>query len=242
MATAIATFSQVLVFAAIVFVGHAALSTKPDGPIVRTQYGDVRGMYVEEGVIFLGLPFGVPPVGELRWKPARTYNMSWAPEVRDGTVPGPACRQGGCAPNQTDYQHSCNRDKARTQSEDCLYLNVFVPRSVLNSTARLPVMCWFHGGQYVTGTGAALVYDGRILANKTDTVVVTTNYRLGAFGYLVTGEGEDDARGNYGTLDQIEALKWIQQNIADFGGDKDKVTIFGPELRVRFGCSSPDIR
>ncbi|XP_066275221.1 crystal protein-like [Branchiostoma lanceolatum] len=224
MATAIATFCQVLVF---VFVGHVALSTKPNGQIVRTQYGDVRGMYVEEGVIFLGLPFGVPPVGELRWKPARTYNMSWAPEVRDGTVPGPACRQGGCGPNQTDYQHSCNRDKARTQSEDCLYLNVFVPRSVLNSTARLPVMCWFHGGQYVTGTGAALVYDGRILANKTDTVVVTTNYRLGAFGYLVTGEREDDARGNYGTLDQIEALKWIQQNIADFGGDKDKVTIFG---------------
>ncbi|XP_066269023.1 crystal protein-like [Branchiostoma lanceolatum] len=221
------TVSQLLAFAALVFVGYAALSTKPDGPIVRTQYGDVRGMYAEEGDIFLGLPFGVPPVGELRWKPPRAYNTSWAPDVRDGTVPGPACRQGGCGPNSADYQHTCNRDKARTQSEDCLYLNVFVPRSVLNSTARLPVMCWFHGGEYRYGTGAALVYDGRILANKTNTVVVTTNYRLGAFGFLVTGEGEDDARGNYGTLDQIEALRWIQQNIADFGGDKDKVTIFG---------------
>ncbi|XP_078576608.1 crystal protein-like [Branchiostoma floridae x Branchiostoma japonicum] len=219
------TFSQLMVFAALVLVGHA--TRLPDGPFVRTQYGDVRGMYVEEGTIFLGLPFGVPPVGELRWKPPRAYNKSWAPDVRDGTVPGPACRQGGCGPDSNDYQHICNRDKARTQSEDCLYLNVFVPRSVLNSTARLPVMCYFHGGTYNSGTGAALVFDGRILANKTTSIVVTTNYRLAAFGYLVTGEGDDDARGNYGTLDQIEALKWVQQNIADFGGDKDKVTIFG---------------
>ncbi|CAH1248653.1 NLGN4X [Branchiostoma lanceolatum] len=219
------TFSELLSFAALVFVG--ALPTKPDGPIVRTRYGAVQGMYAEEGAIFLGLPFGVPPVGELRWKPPRAYNTSWAPGVRDGTVPGPTCRQPGCGPTDSDYQHVCNRDKARTQSEDCLYLNVFVPRSVLNSTARLPVMCFFHGGSYRHGTGSAILYDGRILANKTNTVVVTTNYRVGAFGFLVTGEGEDDARGNYGTLDQIEALKWVQQNIADFGGDKDKVTIFG---------------
>ncbi|XP_078585875.1 cAMP-regulated D2 protein-like [Branchiostoma floridae x Branchiostoma japonicum] len=222
------TFSKLVVFAALVFVGQAALITKPDGPIVRTRYGDVRGMYVEEGAIFLGLPFGDPPVGELRWKPPRAYNKSWAPEVRDGTVPGPACKQPGCGPEIVDYQHTCNRDKNRTQSEDCLYLNVFVPRSVLaNSTLRLPVMCWFHGGHYMYGTGSAMVYDGRILANKTNTVVVTTNYRLGVFGYLVTGEGEDDARGNYGILDQTEALKWVQQNIVVFGGDKDKVTVLG---------------
>ncbi|XP_035660267.1 acetylcholinesterase 1-like [Branchiostoma floridae] len=222
------TISKLLVFAALVFVGQAGLITKPDGPIVPTRYGDVRGLYAEEGAIFLGLPFGVPPVGELRWKPPRAYNTSWAPRVRDGTVPGPACRQTSCGPNYKDYQHTCNRDKNKTQSEDCLYLNVFVPRSVLlNSSVRLPVMCWFHGGNYQYGTGAALIYDGRILANKTNTVVVTTNYRLGVFGYLVTGEGEDDARGNYGTLDQIEALTWVQQNIADFGGDKDKVTVFG---------------
>ncbi|XP_066297224.1 cAMP-regulated D2 protein-like [Branchiostoma lanceolatum] len=224
---ATATVSQLLVFAAVVSVGLAARPTEPDGPIVNTRYGAVRGMYAEEGAIFLGLPFGVPPVGALRWKPPRAHNASWAPAVRDGTVPGPACRQPGCGPTGTDWQHTCNRDKNRTQSEDCLYLNVFVPRSALNSTARLPVMCWFHGGNYRFGTGGAIIYDGRILANKTNTVVVTTNYRLGAFGFLVTGEGEDDARGNYGTLDQMEALKWVQQNIADFGGDKDKVTIFG---------------
>ncbi|XP_035689601.1 crystal protein-like [Branchiostoma floridae] len=226
---ATATISQLLVFAALLSVEHAgALPPKPDGPIVHTRYGDVQGMYAEEGAIFLGLPFGVPPVGELRWKPPQAYNLSWAPDVRDGTVPGPACRQDGCGVNDTDYQYTCNRDKNRTQSEDCLYLNVYVPRSLLlNTTVSLPVMCWIHGGQYVGGTGAALVYDGRFWANKTNTVVVTTNYRLGAFGYLVTGEGEDDARGNYGTLDQIEALKWVQQNIADFGGDKDKVTVIG---------------
>ncbi|XP_019622849.1 PREDICTED: cAMP-regulated D2 protein-like [Branchiostoma belcheri] len=199
-----------------------------DGPTVQTQFGAVQGMSVEEGGIFLGLPFAVPPVGQLRWKPPQPYTASWAPSVRDGTQPGPACRQPGCGPTSSDVQHTCNRDANRTQSEDCLYLNVFVPDGVLNSTAKpLPVLLWIHGGNYRVGTGSAMVYDGRFLADKTQTVVVTINYRLGAFGFLVTGEGEDDAKGNAGLLDQVEALKWVQKNIGSFGGDKDKVTIFG---------------
>ncbi|XP_078614378.1 liver carboxylesterase B-1-like [Branchiostoma floridae x Branchiostoma japonicum] len=164
------TITQLLVFTALVTVNVGALPTKPDGPIVHTRYGDVWGMYAEEGAIFLGLTFGVPPVGELRWKPPQAYNKFWAPDIRDGTVPGPACPQIDCRPDYIDYQYTCNRDKNRTQSEDCL---------------------------------------------------------LGALGYLVTGEGEDDSMGNYGTLDQMEALKWVQQNIADFGGDNDKVTVIG---------------
>ncbi|CAH1239152.1 CES4A [Branchiostoma lanceolatum] len=141
-----------------------------DGPTVQTQFGAVRGKYMEEGVIFLGLPFAVPPVGELRWKPPEVYNTSWSPAVRDGTLPGPACRQPKCGPTYNDVQHICNRDANRTQSEDCL---------------------------------------------------------LGAFGFLETGEGEDDAKGTFGLLDQLEALVWVQENIGSFGGDKNKVTIFG---------------
>ncbi|XP_066288307.1 putative inactive carboxylesterase 4 [Branchiostoma lanceolatum] len=199
-----------------------------DGPTVQTQFGAVRGKYVEEGVIFLGLPFAVPSVGELRWKPPAVYNTSWAPAVRDGTLPGPTCRQPKCGPTYNDVQHICNRDANRTQSEDCLYLNIFAPESALNSTVTpLPVLFWIHGRNYRIGTGAALVYDGRFLANKTQTVVVTINYRLGAFGFLETGEGEDDAKGNFGLLDQLEALAWVQENIGSFGGDKNKVTIFG---------------
>ncbi|KAI8511326.1 protein polyubiquitination [Branchiostoma belcheri] len=203
-------------------------AVQEDGPTVQTQFGAVQGMSVEEGAIFLGLPFAVPPVGQLRWKPPQPYTASWAPSVRDGTQPGPACRQPGCNPTSPDVQHTCNRDANRTQSEDCLYLNIFSPNGALNSTAKpLPVLLWIHGGNYRVGTGSAMVYDGRFLANKTQTVVVTINYRLGAFGFLVTGEGEDDAKGNVGLLDQVEALKWVQKNIGSFGGDKDKVTIFG---------------
>eukprot|EP00058_Branchiostoma_floridae_P019303 XP_002604793.1 hypothetical protein BRAFLDRAFT_70643 [Branchiostoma floridae] len=202
------------------------MSATDNGPIFHTQYGDVRGMFTEEGAVILGLPFGQPPVGELRWKAPKPFTGSWAPHVRNGSAPGPACPRHGCGPGYKDTHFICSRD--RKLSEDCLYLNVFAPRTVLaNSTVRLPVMVWFHGGGYDTGTGSALAYDGRFLANKTNTVVVTTNYRLGALGFLVAGEGEDAATGNYGTMDQIQALKWVQENIGSFGGDKKHVTIFG---------------
>ncbi|XP_035672240.1 crystal protein-like [Branchiostoma floridae] len=213
---------QLVVWFAVV----AGMSATDHGPIFHTQYGDVRGVYIEEGAVVFGLPFGQPPVGELRWKPPKPFTGSWAPHIRDGSVPGPACVRGGCGPDDDDPQFVCPRDGKI--SEDCLYLNIFAPRTVLtNSTTKLPVMVWFHGGGYETGTGSAIIYDGRFLANKTNTVVVTTNYRLGALGFLVAGEGEDAATGNYGTLDQILALKWVQENIGNFGGDKKHVTIFG---------------
>ncbi|XP_066269254.1 cAMP-regulated D2 protein-like [Branchiostoma lanceolatum] len=209
-----------------VLSGCLGYAVKEDGPVVQTQFGAVRGMYVEEGVIFLGLPFAAPPVGELRWKPPQRYDTPWAPAVRDGSVPGPACRQEICdRPDYPDPDHECPRD--HRQSEDCLYLNIFAPNHVVNSTARLPVLFWLYGGNYGMGTGSAMMYDGRILANKTSTIVVTTNYRLGALGFLVTASGEDDVEGNQGLLDQVEALKWVQENIASFGGDKDRVTLFG---------------
>ncbi|KAI8503634.1 hypothetical protein Bbelb_186050 [Branchiostoma belcheri] len=203
----------------------AGISATDDGPVFNTQYGAVRGMSVDEGVIVLGLPFGEPPVGELRWKAPVPYDTPWSPGVRDGSVPGPACPRHGCGPTDSDPQHVCPRDGKL--SEDCLYLNVFAPHTVVNSTAKLPVLFWLHGGGFNTGTGSALCYDGRFLANKTNTVVVTTNYRLGALGFLVAGKGKDAATGNYGILDQIVALKWVQENIGDFGGDKNHVTVVG---------------
>ncbi|CAH1247530.1 BCHE [Branchiostoma lanceolatum] len=213
---------QIMVLFAVV----AGMSAIDHGPIFHTQYGDVRGMFIEEGAVVLGLPFGKPPVGELRWKPPKPFTGSWAPGIRDGSVPGPGCAHHGCGPDDHDPEFVCPRD--RKTSEDCLYLNVFAPRTVLtNSTVKLPVLFWMYGGGYVAGSGSAIIYDGRFLANKTNTVVVTTNYRLGALGFLVAGDGEDAATGNYGTMDQIQALKWVQENIGNFGGDKNHVTIFG---------------
>ncbi|CAH1272267.1 BCHE [Branchiostoma lanceolatum] len=207
-------------------VGCIAFPIEDDEPVIHTQYGAVRGMYVEEGVVFFGLPFGEPPVGEFRWRPPRQYNRSWAPNVRDGTVPGPGCYQGRCFPGDSDSDFQCPRD--RKVSEDCLYLNVFAPREILNSTAaKLPILFWIHGGQYEKGSGSAYLYDGRFLANKTNTIVVTINYRLAAFGFLVAGQGEDAATGNYGLLDQVAALRWVKENIGSFGGDKNRVTVFG---------------
>ncbi|XP_066266333.1 crystal protein-like [Branchiostoma lanceolatum] len=204
-----------------------AFPVEEDEPIVKTQYGAVRGMYVEEGVIFFGLPFGEPPVGQFRWRPPRPYNRPWAPTVRDGTVPAPGCYQVNCKPGDDDPHFECPRD--RKLSEDCLYLNIFAPRKILNSTAaaKLPILFWIYGGQYLSGSGSAYVYDGRFLANKTNTIVVTFNYRLAAFGYLVAGHGDDAATGNYGLLDQVAALRWVKENIGSFGGDKNRVTVFG---------------
>eukprot|EP00058_Branchiostoma_floridae_P022595 XP_002608085.1 hypothetical protein BRAFLDRAFT_91437 [Branchiostoma floridae] len=221
--------SSVIIFHLFLLtVGGLAFPIEEDGPTVHTQYGDVRGMYVEdlEGVIFFGLPFGEPPVGEFRWKPPRQYSRSWAPKVRDGTVPGPGCYQSRCGPNDDDSTFECPRD--RKVSEDCLYLNIFAPRTILNSTAaKLPILFWIHGGENEQGSGSAYLYDGRFLANKTNTIVVTTNYRLAAFGYLVAGQGEDAATGNYGLLDQAAGLRWVKENIGSFGGDKNRVTVFG---------------
>ncbi|KAK6983276.1 neuroligin-4 Y-linked, partial [Biomphalaria glabrata] len=103
-------------------------------------------------------------------------------------------------------------------SEDCLYLNVFAPSGAKNGT-NLPVMVYIHGGNFFYMSGSSLLFDGSALAQTGDVVVVTMNYRLGALGFLMTGDTEDDARGNYGLYDQVMALKWVKVNIAAFGGD-----------------------
>ncbi|XP_005345904.1 acylcarnitine hydrolase-like [Microtus ochrogaster] len=195
-------------------------------PIRNTHTGQVRGSLVEVndakvGVhTFLGIPFAKPPVGPLRFAPPE------APEpwsgVRDGTSHSAICLQNLEMMNSEGLMDMKLPLPSFSMSEDCLYLNIYTPAHA-NEGSNLPVMVWIHGGALVTGM--ASMNDGSILAATEDVVVVTIQYRLGVLGFFSTGD--QHARGNWGYLDQVAALRWVQQNIAHFGGNPDLVTIFG---------------
>ncbi|KAG5836703.1 hypothetical protein ANANG_G00231390 [Anguilla anguilla] len=200
------------------------------GPQVQTKYGVLKGLTVDKAHIFYGVPFADPPVGERRWKPP-TPPTPWK-EVRDATFPRPGCMQTCSGP----IYNECPTEV----SEDCLYLNIFVPLDVDFKSpllTPLPVMVWIHGGDFIAGSASKPLYDGRFIANFTRTVVVNLEYRLGAFGFLVSGKNpKASAVGNYGLLDQQAALLWVQQNIAVFGGDPSRVTIFGESAGAQSVC------
>lgn len=187
------------------------------GPVtgLREEVGD------EEIWIFKGIPYAAPPVGELRWKAPQPVT-SWT-EPRACTSFGPSCPQPG--QGESVYAGMLS---VGAVDEDCLYLNVWSPAG--SPEERLPVMVWIHGGSFETGSGSMAVYDGRNLAAR-GVVVVTINYRLGPLGFLahpvLSAESPRGVSGNYGLLDQIAALEWVQRNIAGFGGDPDNVTVFG---------------
>jgi para-nitrobenzyl esterase len=199
------------------------LSAVPDQPI-RTENGPVTGVAGRhpEVRVFKGIPFAAPPLGELRWKPPQPA-ASWQ-GTRAADAFSANCMQrsanGGAFP-----PYGGDRSAVR-MSEDCLYLNVYT--TARPSDDRRPVMVWVHGGALTSGAGA--IYEGEELALK-GVVVVTVNYRLGVFGFLahpeLTTESDHQASGNYGLLDQVAALKWVHNNIAAFGGDPTRVTIFG---------------
>ena len=172
-------------------------------------------------MVYRGVPFAAPPVGELRWRPPEPA-LAWE-GVRDATEAAPACMQNPLpAAAQTFYDAGVDR-----MDEDCLYLNVW---TAAGPDDRAPVLVWIHGGGLSIGNGADITYDGTRLAQR-GVVLVTINYRLGAFGYLahplLSAESGHGASGNYGLLDQIAALGWVHRNIAAFGGDPSRVTIFG---------------
>ena len=191
---------------------------------VRTENGLVSGVAGShsEVRIFKGIPFAAAPVGDLRWKPPQA-GAHWS-AVRSADSFSANCMQlsanGGAFP-----PYGGDRGATR-MSEDCLYLNVYT--AARGSQDRRPVMVWIHGGALTSGAGA--IYEGESLAMK-GVVVVTINYRLGVFGFLahpeLIKESDHHASGNYALLDQIAALKWVQKNIAAFGGDPGRVTIFG---------------
>ena len=186
---------------------------------VKTTGGFVKGTTSTDGRIrvFKGIPFAAAPVGELRWKEPRPA-PPWD-GVRDATEFGSQCMQGQIFGDITF---------PKPASEDCLNLNIWTPAAAASD--RLPVMVWIHGGGFQAGAGREPRHDGAALARK-GVVVVTINYRLGIFGFFahpeLTKESGRNASGNYGMLDQVAALRWVQENIAAFGGDPQNVTIFG---------------
>jgi para-nitrobenzyl esterase len=185
--------------------------------------------------VYKGIPYAAPPVGDRRWKPPQAP-ASWTGTL-DATKFSPPCMQ--VAYPETSIYYS----PLAPTSEDCLYLNVWTAAASANE--RRPVMVWIHGGGYTRGSGSTPTYNGENLAKK-GVVVVTINYRLGIFGFFahpeLTKESDVHASGNYGLLDMITALEWVRKNIAAFGGDPKRVTIFGESAgssAVNFLMASP---
>ena len=222
------SLSLFTILSAVIFLDSAAADTVT----VRTKYGDIEGTAmaappmpgsaVTKVSTFLGIPFAAPPVGELRFQPPKPAT-AWKPKVYKATQFGKVCIQ------QTGFLDAAlktmfpNFGKGN-YSEDCLYLNVFAPtqNDSLNPLKQYPVMVYIHGGGFIVGS--AILSPGLVLPTY-GVVLVTIQYRLGPFGFLSTGDST--VRGNYGMLDQVQALKWVKENIRDFGGDPNKVTIFG---------------
>lgn len=184
------------------------------GPIAVTDRGPVRGLDTATTRQFRGIPYAAAPVGDLRWRPPEPHARWHGP--LDATQFRPHCAQlatpfGGAS-----------------TSEDCLFLNIYAPRET-HPRSRLPVMVWIHGGGFIVGQGE--VFDPTRMVETGHVIVVTINYRLGELGFLahpaLTAESPDHASGNYNLMDQQAALAWVQRNIAAFGGDPDRVTIFG---------------
>nr|XP_044997381.1 LOW QUALITY PROTEIN: neuroligin-4, X-linked [Jaculus jaculus] len=230
----------------------------PQHPVVSTNYGKLRGVRaplpneilgpVEQ---FLGVPYAAPPTGERRFQPPEPPS-SWA-GVRNATQFAAVCPQHlderALLHDMLPVWFTANLDTlaayVQEQSEDCLYLNIYVPTEDGANTKKLadditsneraddedaregggrkPVMVYVHGGSYLEGTGNLV--DGSVLASYGNVIVVTLNFRLGVLGFLSTGD--QAAKGNYGLLDQIQALRWIEENVGAFGGDPKRVTIFG---------------
>jgi para-nitrobenzyl esterase len=192
---------------------------------VRTTSGLVSGTTLSHGVkVYRGIPFAAPPTGNLRWRPPQPP-ATWQ-GVRKANNFGPPCMQPP-SPRRLGPWTRAFLSKLPS-SEDCPYLNIWTTAH-RNSTPR-PVMVWIYGGGFTSGAGSVAIYDGAALARK-GVVVVNFNYRLGPFGFLaypaLTKESPHHSSGNYALLDQIAALRWVQRNVAAFGGDPHQVTIFG---------------
>jgi para-nitrobenzyl esterase len=210
----------------LLFFGLFGVNAYASEPIVHTQNGDVRGVSDGQSESFKDLPFAAPPTGNLRWMPPQDP-LNWT-GIRDASHFSAECPQ-----------MDPNNNNMFTGDEDCLYLNVFRP----SGAADLPVIVFIHGGSEISGSASlaspptpanpngVAVYDGSRLARGANVVVVTLNYRLGPLGYIghpeLSRTSPYGASGNYTYMDQVQALKWVQRNIAAFGGDPKNVTLTG---------------
>jgi para-nitrobenzyl esterase len=207
------SFMVLLVAASLPVLAQKSATT------AKTASGVLEGVVEPSGIrSFKGVPFAQPPVGELRWKEPQPVK-AWT-GVRKAD-------EFGAKPMQLNVFGDMN-SRSKSMSEDCLYLNVWTPAK--SGKEKLPVLVYFYGGGWVAGDGSEPRYDGESMAQK-GIVAVTVNYRLGVFGYMshpeFSKESGHNASGNYGYLDQREALRWVKQNIAAFGGDPNQVTIAG---------------
>jgi len=209
------------ILAATAALATGAAQAQPAGTIptarVKVETGELVGLARENANVFRDIPYAAPPVGPLRWKPPRPA-AAWQGE-RQAILAGPSCPQ----PMRADGTPNEGGANGPT-SEDCLQLNVFAPKNARHA----PVMVWIHGGSHRRGAG--WIYDGSNFA-RDGVVLVAINYRLGALGWFahptLTKDAGAEPVANYGLMDQIAALKWVQRNIAAFGGDPKNVTVFG---------------
>jgi para-nitrobenzyl esterase len=191
---------------------------------VSVAGGRLRGVWRRDLWSFSGIPYGRAPTGALRWLPPQPPEP-WA-DIRDASGFGPIAPQPASLPGLTS---TADPGASEPQDEDCLSLNVWtpdLPEEPVPSGAGRPVMVWVHGGGFTSGSGSVFLYRGGNLVRNGDAVVVTINYRLGALGFLGL-PGPDGLMGNWGLHDQVEALRWVRDNIAVFGGDPENVTVFG---------------
>ena len=199
----------------------APIAAHASNPLqIKTDKGRVRGVLSRDGKVraFKGIPYAMPPAGDLRWQPPQPA-AKWK-GVRDASRFGSHCMQSNIYPDMIFHDPG--------PSEDCLTLNVWTPANAKKGS--LPVMVWIYGGGYLAGGTSEGRQDGQFLAHR-NVVVVSMNYRLGIFGFLVhpelTAESPHHASGNYGLMDQNAAIEWVQKDIAAFGGDPANITIFG---------------
>ena len=218
--------SRVLILTCLSFILAACGN---GNQVLNIEGGKISGIpSVEPGVtVFKGIPYAAAPVGDLRWKRPQPVTPWDTVMIADHF--GKSAIQAGRTPGSFYYKEFQLSGPIEVD-EDCLFLNVWVPTSALGTDAKLPVAMWVHGGAYMGGCGNDDAFDGDAWA-KRGVILVTINYRLGIMGFLshagLSAEEPDHASGNYGTYDQVAALQWVYNNIAQFGGDPKNITVFG---------------
>lgn len=223
------------------FLIHSCQSAQKINTVISTDKGEVQGVYNSETGIYTykGIPFAKAPVGDLRWHAPQPAD-NWLGTF-DAAEFGAICMQGEPVPFSMWTQEFIA--PAGTMSEDCLNLNIWTKKGLVD--ANRPVIVFIHGGGFSSGSGSVPIYDGEKMAQK-EVVFVTINYRVGVLGFLahpeLTEESGYDASGNYGLLDQIAALEWVKNNISNFGGDPGRITIAGQSagsFSVNYLVASP---
>lgn len=213
-------------------------------PVLTVEGGQIQGVLTDstQVMVYKGIPYAAPPVGNLRWKKPQSVVPWQGVKVMD-TFSAASVQAAHNAGEFYTEEFYFGGDPEF--SEDCLYLNVWAPAGTLGDTnAKLPVAMWVHGGAYSAGWGHEITMDGDAWAQR-GVILVTINYRLGMLGFLshpLLSADEDGTSGNYGLYDQIAALKWVRNNIAQFGGDPQNITIFGQSAgasSIRNLCASP---